>query len=579
MQMKKFCTTCGHQNGELNLVCEECGTKLQQPLNQKNKLSRKRKTIYSLIGILIVGSLAFHSWGTKEASAKSVAKKLNESALSGNFIEMQKHLYKPNGQKLTEFEVKAFQKLIKKSGNENWLNRLQIKKDGKYLGVFSTYRFIVPTVAMIYETEFDDIELIIDKKKIPNETENISDEFFTITYQEVPVGIYKATLRYKGELVESEKTQEIVVDEYNGQEQYFPFDLELSNVNLAIEDYYSINKEKLSVILNDKEIPFKKSEDYLTFGPITLNGNNSVKIVYSTPYGKLETESVNLEEQYNEVDWASFNQEIIGSISGMLSEFGESYVQGIATNDYKKAVHVNNNSGRYIKGIIEDYNYWTPVKTTKLIETSIESVTPRFTDEVNELLLDVAYTFDYTQDSNVYSEEDYYEITALYNETTKKWVINEMESSWGLDSYDLIIPGKNSVYSQSSQISSVNAEKVSDIDFQPIVEEYYVASVSSLNSNDFSIVEPYLTTSGSRYQEQKDYLDYLVSKSITEEFISVEVEKVEEVNENTVKITSMDAFTIINSSGASDKKYRSVTVLKKVDEQWLVDELISTTEL
>ena len=88
-----------------------------------------------------------------------------------------------------------------------------------------------------------------------------------------------------------------------------------------------------------------------------------------------------------------------------------------------------------------------------------------------------------------------------------------------------------------------------------------------------------MTDDGPRKKEAKDYIVYLESKGITEQFIDVTVEKVEAVGTTTWQVTTTDEFIIYNPDGSKNKKYTTVVTVKQVDGDWLVHELLSTVEI
>ncbi|MCJ7987243.1 zinc ribbon domain-containing protein [Priestia sp. OVL9] len=59
--------------------------------------------------------------------------------------------------------------------------------------------------------------------------------------------------------------------------------------------------------------------------------------------------------------------------------------------------------------------------------------------------------------------------------------------------------------------SEVNSG-VSTSEVSSFIEQYMYATISSINSGDFSVAEPYIDSNGPKYKEQKDYTAYLIKK-------------------------------------------------------------------
>lgn len=127
--------------------------------------------------------------------------------------------------------------------------------------------------------------------------------------------------------------------------------------------------------------------------------------------------------------------------------------------------------------------------------------------------------------------------------------------------------------------SQSESTRTSNKDVQAFFSEYNSLSVLAINEGDFNIVSTLVNPDGPRRKEQSDFVDYLFGKGITEDHIETQVEHIEEINESLWNVTTIESFVIHGTKASSEKKYRTVTTITKVNGNWLVHELISTTEL
>ncbi|MCQ6277099.1 hypothetical protein JMM81_19680 [Bacillus sp. V3B] len=101
-----------------------------------------------------------------------------------------------------------------------------------------------------------------------------------------------------------------------------------------------------------------------------------------------------------------------------------------------------------------------------------------------------------------------------------------------------------------------------------------------MNEGDFSIVESFHDPDGKSYQESKDYIDYIVSKGIKEDILSVEVVDYEEMDEGYL-VHTIEEYDIHYSNGTtSRKKFESTyRISSSSEEEYQVWALESTSEI
>ncbi|MET1121083.1 zinc-ribbon domain-containing protein [Priestia megaterium] len=128
--------------------------------------------------------------------------------------------------------------------------------------------------------------------------------------------------------------------------------------------------------------------------------------------------------------------------------------------------------------------------------------------------------------------------------------------------------------------SEVNSG-VSTSEVSSFIEQYMYATISSINSGDFSVAEPYIDSNGPKYKEQKDYTAYLIKKGITEDLLSFNVNRVTKIDDSMYKVYTTEEYDISYGDGSVKyKKFNSIHKVKELSDGSLgVYQLISSTEV
>ncbi|PFR27704.1 hypothetical protein COK19_09765 [Bacillus cereus] len=111
------------------------------------------------------------------------------------------------------------------------------------------------------------------------------------------------------------------------------------------------------------------------------------------------------------------------------------------------------------------------------------------------------------------------------------------------------------------------------------MNDFYISGVQAINSRNISVVEAYHDPSGTSLGEAKEYLKSIEKRGITEEFISMSLIDLQEV-EGGYKVTTQDDYKIFYGNGAKKyKKFQTLYYLTKVDGKLKVHSLLSTKEI
>ena len=88
---------------------------------------------------------------------------------------------------------------------------------------------------------------------------------------------------------------------------------------------------------------------------------------------------------------------------------------------------------------------------------------------------------------------------------------------------------------------------------QEFMKQYIQTSIKAMNEGNFSLVESFHNPEGKSYKESKDYIDYIVSKGIKEDVLSIKV--IDYVkSEDDYLVNTNEEYDIHYSDGTTDRK-------------------------
>lgn len=121
------------------------------------------------------------------------------------------------------------------------------------------------------------------------------------------------------------------------------------------------------------------------------------------------------------------------------------------------------------------------------------------------------------------------------------------------------------------QLSNVSINDINSIEGQAYLEQFmqeYVDSlIRAINSNDYSIVEPYIKTGSALEQAQRKLVHHLFENDVTEEMNYVDLREVIQIEENTYEVASFESIYVTNSTSTKLTEYLWKYNLEVIDGQ------------
>lgn len=605
----RFCTNCGKEAKEYHKVCVYCGTKLKpieqaeqtstindvtneekkrtnekatapdtnkkSPSEDKNETSSKKRLILPITGgaIAIILVILF-MWAKSYQSPNNVLQRFEKALYDEDAKRISSLMIHEDASDVSVAEAEAFIDLYHELDEP--INYRPIR-DEKFLLFFDAYKIITEDQYAYYNHFAEGLAFLFNETEIDIFDQSDS----TVTYGPMLPGKYTVEATYDGDYGSSKVTEEVILYDAYEQNPYIDVDLQLAHVVVAVENFNFIDTKKTFISIGEEEIPIDDHGESDSFGPIVLDGEQEAKIVSEMPWGKVSSDPIPLTDEYVTAYANIISNDHFKDISETITTFSEQFLKSLAEKSTKPLEVGSSQLKKDVTNYIDDYSYYTgQVEKVELDKANI------FYDyEENDSLIYIPVRIETYEDYHAIDEspslqdaEWYFDIGFKYGDD--KWTIHSLAnfSGWdfaGTDTFD----GAKKMYGPSKEAIENAISREFEEEMTDFIFDYTEASVDAINFRDFSLMEDYVTKDGPRWKEAKDYIDYLDSKDIYEEWYGSSIEKIEDSGDKTWKVTMIEEFEIIRPDDWEVKKFRTAVVVKEIDGNFYVDELISTTQI
>ena len=620
--MKRFCIKCGKEAGPSDHICTECGTALlgseqesvteQAPVivkSEKEPMPKKKKVL-TIIGIVMaVILIAAFMFGKSYTSPENSLKRFHESVFQKDKKALKKMVQFESGEKLPDGQVEAIINYGDKEPNEftqsigEWnigsgeSHLFAFKKSGKVFGIFDGYKIVVRNQIVSVPFPFEDMEYTL----------NGEDVGYTIEEDRAimgPVGpgIYELGVKYEGEYAETSQTQEIRLLERNGDIVYESLEFDISTVNFELQGLNGLDPTKVELLIGDKKIPFDEEGYIKSAGPFVLDGSLKVKTAADFPWGLVESEEIEVEDNYVYMTMTGIDEAVEKSLVDTVLTYGEQYITArvagstkemkSATADWKKVMQESFTSER------EYDNYFSG----QLDEVQIDFESARVDTGEKESRIFVPVSFELQQSVDSQGEEP--ELSSEIQSCTMEliyvkdaWQVDKCQSSWfANEAGGTIVEGSKKLQkaggkkkvekedeaeaeSESKEEPAAKDAGVDRADLESFMQRYNDASVVAINENNYSKVSGMIISGAPRDKEQSDFIVHLNKSNITEDHLGTSLDSFKSIDDTTVEVTTIEKFNLhYPDKDSAEKSYTTVSQLKLVDGEWKMHKLVSTKE-
>lgn len=608
--MKQFCKECGKEAQPDHNICVHCGAPLgknetqdeaaetkndarasgvaggssnTEPTRSKRSstpMPKKKKRFISMIVIAAVILIGFTMWAQSYQSPQSVQKRFYNAAVKDDSKALQKLLIHEDGSKATEGEALALIKLVKENGDYVLNDYFSIEPEGKFLLFFQAHKAQAIDQFAYYPDPVKGLTFTFNGIE-----PSVRDK---VLYGPLIPGIYDVEAAFEGDYGETTIDGDITLGNYYSDEVLIEMDINIADVMFYIANAYEIDHENVQLKIKKEEIPIDDEGYSEAVGPFVLDGSQQVQTVVSMPWGKIESDPIDIMEHDMTIYADVLSDENYEEITELLGGFGEQFVEAFAEKDADLFENVSGTVKDSLTDMMDRRFYdddWFYTGEFIQLEVDKDSIYLDFEGEAPALAIVVQYIFnegyhELNEEPELMDEALPVEAKLQYNSDEKTWTIANMtDEYWGTFEDVDEIAGSQTVFGPSEK--AVKAAKDSDFknEMTVFIEDYTRASVDAINYTDFSYVEGYIAEDGPRWEEARDYIDYLDSKNITEDFLDMEVESIESIEDDSWEVTVKESFTIYKDDSSDDKDFRTKVIVKKIDDEFLVYELIETNEI
>lgn len=590
--MIQFCRECGKEARQGDQVCIHCGTPFpdviaaeKEQLKEKGKVAKrapmpkKKKMLFSILGAVVVLLIAFTVWAQSYQSPEAVEKRFARAISEKNADSVQKLLVHENGSSVTEGEAKALLKLVKEEGTSALEELISVEAHGKFIFLFTAYKAETVDQYATYTEPVEGLSFLFNGEKTP---EHDTDEEGIIYGPLVP-GVYKVEAVFEGEYGKTKKDGTITLYDPSGDETWLDMDVNVSEAAFHVANYEAFDLKKSFIKLGDEKISIDKDGNTKSIGPFILDGSQQVQTVISMPWGEVASEPVAIDDSEMTIHADLLSKKQFTGLEESLKNFGEQYVESMANKNTDALQAVSDDVKKVVKEMMEEWYYSGKFERVDIDHNSVQvdndSKQPKIEIRTQYTFNEAHHELD--DEPELYEDAPLLSMNLSYDKDKKTWkILSVIEADyWEEFAATDTVEGSKKLYGPGKEAVAQAKDDALKEDVTYFIESYTQASVDAINYRDFYYLEDYIMPDSPRWVEAEEYIDYLESKDITEDWLDTKVESVVETGDNTWEVTIKESFTIHKSDSSSDKNFQTKVVLKKVDDAYMVYELIETKEI
>lgn len=569
-------------------------TETKRPQQTKGNRWMKR-----LIGGAVVLLIVFIIWANNYASLESVEKRFHKALQDDNSSALQKLMIHHDGSLIEHFEAEAFLELYNERGHSVVDELTTIVDSGKFLFVFNTYK-IEANDQIPYDETYEGLTYTFNDEilNVYNQDEK------KIAFGPIAPGIYEVEASIDGEFGEFSTTEMVTLDNAAFQDYtYMALDFTFDQVTISVSNYdeFASSPEDITIRIEDHEFSLDENGETEEIGPLNINGGLTATVVTELPWGSFESEAYPLDSTHVDVRAEFYDEAILKTWRKTVEELGEQYAEAMATKSKDPLKNFSKQPKDLISEKFADYDaYSGKVMQISIDEENIQKGDSTWYDmnlpndvdvDIPSIVMSVNYLFEEDfhniADNPILVRRNHtWELGLTYEKKDDKykWSATVLQPHDWYNSFSETNTwdGSKKLYSSSKKdVKKGKASKNKDIEkeIEIFLKDYTDKSVEAINERDFSIVSDYMTKNGPRYDEARNYIDYLESEGVYETWLGTELEKLKELDDNKWEVSVIEEFKIIWPDKTKVDKFRTKLIIKRVDGEFLVDELTETNSI
>lgn len=608
-----FCTKCGAKHETSSGFCTECGSEMKvsgtpdTPGPKPSLPSFSKKTMVIGGSVIAAASLFFGLYKAGEAYTDPEKRldQFTEAVSEGDAEALMSYLsYTGEAEEFTEESAEAILSYFKDypylkddmlhafreqarsfKGNvslaaeepvhdEYWeIPLITFEKTGKKFFLYDNYEFTVHPQELYVYTNYHDVQFFVNG----NETEPQSAHEDTLTLGTFPPGVHNVKAVLDSEFMELEVETDVELFYENYADLWF--NISYTEIDSSISG--------ADIFINGENTGASVPAEGEYFGPLLLDGSLTMHLEKETPFGTIESRPRAVDSEYLSFSF-TLSDEDAEAVFESVNEFLHNWKEAKISRSMSTVQNAGPSLREQLTRTINSMNRNNQLYIGSLLSTSfdLDSLVVYEQDGKWQTYVTTAenwkeadYYSGYTP--NIYDE--LYNITydLIYDEDAEMWLISSMESSWNSIGDNV----KEFTFDADDLDKEVHETMMTAVEedlsqFSSLMQSFVSSNVAAINSRDFSFVEDFIDPAASDYQKEvADYIDYLDSRDIFEDFLSAAATAVERVDDDLFKVETEEEYIIYYEDGSAKRKaFDSVYHVRMTDEGLRVAELLETNE-
>ncbi|AJD92205.1 hypothetical protein JMA_28880 [Jeotgalibacillus malaysiensis] len=601
--MQKFCQECGAKAASDQKFCLSCGKPLQQdepatappppppPAPKRKRTKKEKAVIASVLTVLVL--LGGGIYGTSlYFSADQTAERFTKAFKDGDTEAIQKYVLHEDGTGINEFEAEALTALDEETVLSSFheatpeeTKLFTITEQKPLLGVIKKYAV---TGADQYIELPLPAESVQAEVKLNGKVLSKTADSDVLTAGPLTPGVYTMTTDFSNDFGELSDEQKLTLVSLSRTVQAVGTKIEFAEVSFNLKNGSPAHTK---LYIDENEVAFGENGKTDTVGPIPIGGSLMATASATYPWGEFSSDEMEISAGENETSVPVMSDEQANQILETYLQYGDDLLKAMA---YLESDHFTNVTAEHqseLDARISEMKEQQMIYSGQIFSALIYPDEATVVDDAGKVMLSVPTTL-MTSSSydDIRSDPVNFTCDLILEYIDESFKVQEcsMErsSNWQVQPSGFEIAGTETHYetvveSQPEVEATDNTGGLSfNNDIQNEVESfmktYNELSVEAINQQDFSIIAPFTDSSGARYNEQRDYIDYLASKGITEEVEQTSLIDLSVVSATEAIVTTEEWFYIYQDGETRFNGYITESVLKIIDGQFKLHELLKT---
>ncbi|QHS23039.1 zinc-ribbon domain-containing protein [Virgibacillus sp. MSP4-1] len=469
-----YCKECGHSLKENARFCAECGTEVSKPQptgvppqqehsqstqphrKTRKPWTKKQKLAALVTGLTILLLVIGYQAGAALTDKDRLIEKFNEAikdqdnqkvadmlTSSDSALSISEDTVKPmvsyfnENEDYHEFVIDSLknQSEILEQNEDNYDNPhlFSLKKDGKTAFLFDNYNIVIKPFYFNVGTNLPETTIYLEGEKVATtDSESLEQEIGPV----LP-GTYELKTTFENDFVTLENHREIELIDLSDQNLYTEVYLEAGDVYLNTD--YDHLASKVSYYVNDEVV--ESDEDGARFGPISMDGSATAHAVLEFPWGEIETEQIEIDDDSINLPVDSlFSESVKNDIMNAVHTYAQDWANAYQELDHSQFSNVSDELLEVLSEDIaqmKDANMkWVGTYKSSLFD--LDSFDLEYNDETYTAIVETSLHYNSAtvsaDDEEVKKENKEYEreYELTYDESNNAWVVNDYYSLfWG----------------------------------------------------------------------------------------------------------------------------------------------------